>query len=163
MNDVLRDEIVAEINEAFAGVCRGSTTLHEALVLDAQGSEDERKAARARDTEQRWQDVPDAVIESHHSILRFLCPESFRYYIAAYMVWSLRHHRESESLTSDFTIYALSPRFQMADKFASFSPAQARAVQRYLQFMAEHGEDYSDDKQARFALKAYWNDAVSES
>jgi hypothetical protein len=109
VNDALRDEIIAEITEAFGGVLRGRTTLHEADVIDEYGSEEERRAARARDTEQRWQDVPDSDIESYSSVLSFLCPESFRYYVAAYMVWSLRYYRISDSASSDFTIYALNP------------------------------------------------------
>jgi hypothetical protein len=170
MNDSrveLCDEIIARITAAFSGVPRGGITLHEAVVIDHYGSDAERRTARARDAERRWQDVPDTVIESHPSVFSFLCPESFRYYIPAYMVWSLRYHRISDSLSSDFTIYSLTPtrdkgqdRWRL-ERFEIFSPAQARATWRYLQFMAECSDGYADDTQARFALKTYWNDAAN--
>jgi hypothetical protein len=166
MNDSLREEIIAEIATAFAEVCRGKITLHEAEVIDDHGSDAECDAARGRDTELRWQDVPDSVIEAHPSILSFLCPESFRYYIAAYMVWSLRFYMKSESASSDFTIYALAPnsgtpldRWKL-ERFTLFSAQQARAVQRYLRFMVDHGDGCADSSQAELALQAYWNEAA---
>jgi hypothetical protein len=164
MNDALRDEIIAGITEAFTGVRRGDITLHEADVIDECGSEKDRRTARARDVEKRWQDVPEADIESHSSALSFLCPESFRYYVAAYMVWSLRNYRTSKSASSDFTIYALMPNTNKAidewklARFTLFSPAQARTIRRFLEFMVEHGDGHSDATQAKLALDAYWNE-----
>ena len=164
MSDLLRNEIIADITAAFSDVRRGSTTLHEADVIDSCGSDAQRRAARSRDTESRWQDVPDADIESHSSALSFLCPESFRYYLAAYMVWSLRHYRTSDSASSDFTIYALTPNTnKQRDKsklsrFALFSPRQTMAVRRFLEFMIEHGDGCADDTAAKLALDAYWNE-----
>jgi len=81
MNEALRDEIIADITAAFRDVRRGGITLHEADVIDRCGSDSKRRAARARDTEARWQDVPEEDIQSHPSALSFLCPESFRYYL----------------------------------------------------------------------------------
>jgi len=166
MNDTLRAEIIVEINTAFAKVRRGNITLHETEVIDSYGSDKERRTARRQDTELRWQDVPAPVIQAHPSALSFLCPESFRYYIAAYMVWSLRHYNTSDSASSDFTIYALAPntnkppdRWKL-ERFSLFSPLQARAVQRFLHFMVEHGDGRADTSQAELALRAYWNEAA---
>ncbi len=162
MNDALRDEIIAEIGAAFANVQRGATTLHEADVIDHCGSEREQRAARARDTERRWQDVPDADMASNPSALSFLCPESFRYYIPAYMVWSLRHYRTSQP---DSVIYALTPNTNKTkDKkklaaFAMFSLQQREVIRRYLEFMVEHGDCHIDDTAASLALESYWKNA----
>ncbi|PWU10334.1 MAG: hypothetical protein C5B50_25730 [Verrucomicrobia bacterium] len=162
MNDVLRDEIIAEITAAFSGVARGDTTLHEADIIDRCGPDSARRAARARDAEKRWQDVPDTDIEQYPSALSHLCPESFRYYIAAYMVWSLRHYRTSGSASSDFTIYALAPNTnkpkdkRALSRFENFSTRQAQAIRRFLEFMVEHGDGLADDAQASLALDAYW-------
>ena len=166
MNDSLREQIIAEINAAFDKVPRGQITLHEADVIDDCGSDKDRRKARRLDIESRWQDVPASVIEAHYSVLSFLCPESFRYYIPAYMVWSLRYYKMSQSISSDFTIYALTPntnkpldKFSL-QRFSLFSPPQARAVQRFLQFMVDHGDGHADDSQAQLALNAYWNQAA---
>ena len=166
MNDALRNEIITEITRAFANVRRGDVTLHEARVIDSCGSDKKRRAARSLDTESRWEDVPAAIIEAHPMILSYLCPESFRYYIAAYMVWSLRHYGSSCSDSLDFTIYALTPDTnKLQDKwklerFSIFSPAQARATQRFLRFMIVEGDSYTDTYQAELALNVYWNEAA---
>ncbi len=166
MNNLIRDEIIAEIAAAFSDVCRGDITLHEADVIDDCGLDSMRRAARARDTEKRWQDVPDADIESHPAILCFLCPESFRYYIAAYMVWSLRHYQISNSDSSDWTIYALTPNTnkpldkRTLSRFAIFSPQQSRVIRRFLEHMVDHGDGYAHSAQAKLALEAYWYERV---
>jgi hypothetical protein len=163
MNDALRDEIIAEITAAFSGVRRGEITLHEADVIDDCGSDTARRAAHARDTEKRWQDVPDADIESYSAILCFVCPESFRYYIAAYVVWSLRNYRSSRSITSDWTIYALAPNTnkdldeRKLTRFNMFSAEQARAIRLFLEYMVEHGDGHVDATVAKLGLEVYWN------
>ena len=69
MNEDMPDQVIAEIDKAFDGVKRGAVTLHEADVIDRYRSDKECKAARAQDTEGRWQDVPEADIETHPSPL----------------------------------------------------------------------------------------------
>ena len=162
MNDALKKEAIAEITVAFSGVRRGEITLHEADVIDDCGSDSKRLTARARDNEKRWQDVPDADIETHPAALCFVCSESFRYYIAAYMVWSLRNYRVSKSDSSDWTIYALAPNTnkpldkRTLSRFDMFTPQQTRAIVKFLEFMVEHGDSYADEAQAKLALEAYW-------
>jgi hypothetical protein len=166
LSDKLRDEIIAEINVAFENARRGKITLHETEIIDHCGSEKQRRKAQRLDTESRWQDVPASVIELHYSALSFLCPESFRYYLPAYMIWSLRYFKISHSASSDWTIYALAPNTnkpldkRTLERFSLFSLAQKRAVQRFLQFMVDHGDGHADSWQAELALNAYWNEAV---
>jgi hypothetical protein len=103
------DEVIAAIRTAFAGVPRGAVTIHEAEVIDEYGSDAERAPARRLDTEASWDRVPDADIEACTTALCHLDPEGWRYYGPAYMVWSLRHYRVSNSIVSDFTIYTFDP------------------------------------------------------
>src|SRR5215210_2470119 len=87
-----RAALVVEISAAFDGVSReGGTTLHEAEAMDDWKSPEEQRAARRLDPETRWQDVPDADISACCSALSFLNERGFRYYIPAFMVYSLRH------------------------------------------------------------------------
>src|SRR5207245_238190 len=83
--------------------------LHEALVIDEYGSQQERSAARGLDTERSWEDVSEADIERSDSALSFLDPIGFRHYLPAYMVWTLIHYADSDSMSVDSTIYALDP------------------------------------------------------
>jgi hypothetical protein len=156
------DAIIEAIRRAFQGVPRGAVTLHEADVLDACGSEAERRKARRLDLDERWDQVPDDDIEEYPNILCFLDPEGWRYHIPAYMTWTLLHFRESESFTTDATIYTFDPylghrqlRAHSEARFRLLDEAQCRAVCRFLRYMAAQ-EDYADVSQARHALDAYW-------
>ena len=90
----LRQEVIDAITGAFDGVWReDGVTLHQARVLDDYGDEEEQAAARKKDKDTRWQDVPDRWIERDlANTLPFLCPKSFRYYIPAFMIWSLKNY-----------------------------------------------------------------------
>ncbi len=161
--ELLKERLIEEIRQAFAGVSReDGITLHEANVIDLYGSDVERAAARRLDRDERWEDVPDDLIESHPSILTFLDAKGFRYYLPAYMVWALRN-LGSDSLSVDFTIYALSPsrlpgfRRWSLERYGIFNSGQATAICRFLRFMADCSGGDADDRVARKALDRYWN------
>ena len=161
------EQIVSEIEQAFGSVTRGGgVTLYETDVLDSCGSEKERIKARKKNTEKRWQDVPDQDIEDHQSALCFLDPEGFRYYLPAYMRWSLRHFKSSDSLSSDSTIYALGPSGNKGvtdwnrARWGVFTQRQCQVILSYLRFMIEQGEDHADSVMAELAINAYWNQFI---
>ena len=155
------ESIIAAIEEAFAGVARGSVTLHEAEIIDDYGTAAERLHARARDPEVNWPDVPDSSIQECPAALSFVDPVSWRFYLPAYMRFGLRHLREPRNSAIDHAIYSLTGggpqlgEFQ-AERFQTLSEAQARAVRRFLAFASENGQ-YCDDSVAREALEAYWD------
>ena len=61
--------LIDEITSAFQDVRRGNgVTLHEATVIDSYGSMEERAKARKKDTERRWQDVPDRDIANTDAV-----------------------------------------------------------------------------------------------
>ena len=155
--------IIAEIHRAFADVSReDGVTLQEALVIDEYGSAEERLAARERDTDRRWEDVPEHMIGEHDSVLCFMDPKGFRYYLPAYMVWSLRNYETSETWSHNHPICSLalsdsdSPRKWEIERFVLFDEEQARAIYRFLHFMAQRDELSVCVDEARKALDAYW-------
>ncbi len=165
ISDKINAALIEQITTAFQGVTRGKgVSLHEADVIDAYGSSKERAKARRLDTDTRWQDVPDADIEQYHWILSFLDLQGFHYYVPAYMVWSLKYYKTSESASSDRIIYALdlylSTSKEMIEfrqsRFAVFTPEQCAAICGFLRFMAEHNDGYADGKAASEALEGYW-------
>ena len=160
--EALRRQIIAEIREAFGQVSRGDgVTLHEAAVIDAYGSDEERSAARALDHDRSWQDVPDQLIEDHEDTLCFVDPKGFRYYLPAYMVWALRHLETSDSWSVSHPIYSLTfsgyEGFRECEfeRFRVFDDKQSNAICRFLRFMADQ-EEFVDAGQARKALGGYW-------
>lgn len=156
--------LIEEISSAFNGVSReNGVSLHEAEVIDAYGSDAERAEARKQDTDCKWQDVLDEDIENHHSILSFLCPKGFRYYIPAYMIWTLKNYKTSGSSSVDSTIYAfdLSEDQDMQEwamsRFSILTPEQSKAICHFLRFMVEHGDGHADDYVAQRALDNHWS------
>lgn len=156
------EAIVAEIRTAFCDVQRGETTLHETDVIDDWGTEEQCAAARKHDTESHWNQVPDEDIDAYPNTLCFLDPVSWRYYIPAFMIWTLRNCLSSNSLTSDFTIST----FDLSDEHASLSELemerfgmltdqQSRAVCKFLRYMAGD-ENRGDCLVANEALRKYW-------
>jgi len=160
----MKEELVIEkIDKAFSDVLRGKgITLHETDVVDCCGSAKERAKARQLDTEERWQDVPDNDIEIQYSALCFLDPEGFRYYLPAYMRWSLRYYKSSDSLSSDSTIYSLGPSGNKGvtdwnrERWGVFTPRQCQVILDYLELMAHDEEGYADTFAAELAINTYW-------
>lgn len=158
-----RDSVIREIDAAFSGVRRDDgISLYEAAVIDDHGSVDERMRARARDTEECWQDVPAADIECYYYILSFLDADGFHYYLPAYMVWSLRSFETTDSLSVDHTIYSLArhaepelAEWQM-ERFSAFTSEQAKAILSFLRYMAQQSRSQVDTDAASAAIADYW-------
>ena len=95
----LRDELIAEIERAFDGVSReDGITLHQAEAMDDYYKPADRVAfARLKDRESRWQDVPDRDIERYRVILSYADAKALRYYLPAYMRWTLRFGEAADS------------------------------------------------------------------
>jgi hypothetical protein len=148
------DDIIRAIEAAFAGVGRGRVTLHEAEVMDAYGSEAERGEARRRDREDDWTEVPAASIEECPTALSFLDPESWRFYLPAYMRLALLRLGQQHNDAIDQAIYSLDG--GTPERFRILNPAQARAVRRFLAFAAEH-EAHCDATVAKQALDTHWS------
>jgi hypothetical protein len=150
-----RDELIKEITSAFNGVSReGGTTLHEAMAMDERESDDEQRAARHLDVDRSWQDVPDADISDSCSALSFLDGKGVRYYIPAFMIYTLRHwgHDENEVLSSCryHLLHERSKSLRKSDPASiaernNFTDAQCKAVARFLRFIIEFDESKADE------------------
>jgi len=102
-----REELIAEINAAFAGVTReGGVSWSESEVRDHYGTIEERARARARDQERSWEElVDDPAWHPDPGVggLSFVDPIGFRYYVPAAMTRYLRGEGEF-SLASYLTL-----------------------------------------------------------
>ena len=156
------EAVIAAIRKAFAGTRRGAITLHEAEVIDSYGDDDQRARARRLDTESSWERVPDAAIEECQWALSHLDPLSWRFYVPAYMSWSLAHFLTSDSIVSDFTIYTFLINEDderlvayAQERFRTLDAAQSRAVCQFLRYMAAN-DSRCDGNAARRALEQTW-------
>ena len=156
--------LIARIEKAFAEVRReGGITLAECRVMDRRGSEADRKKARAQANDKRWQDIPDAELEKYDQALCFLDPKAFRYYLPAYLRWSLRHLETSKSNLMNAAIYALSPSANQGvsqhnlECWLLFSPEQSHVIYKFLRFIAARCDGPVDTFMAQLALEAHWH------
>lgn len=156
-----QDELLAMIEEAFDGVKRDDgISLHQAVVIDDYGSQEEFDAAAKFDTETRWQDVPDADIASNTSIFCFLDPIAFRYYLPASMSWAVTNFAQDENDCSFYTYLAVLPSVAPREvgrnigtlfdldnfiKEHSFTLLQVKAIYHFICFMAIKAEFGMDE------------------
>jgi hypothetical protein len=93
------DDVIKEIEAAFLGVPIGQLTLHEADLMDSYATDAELRAARERDPERDWRDVPDASLKVCSYALSYLDPLSWRFYLPALMRYALRAAAEAGGVT----------------------------------------------------------------
>ncbi|MBV9787195.1 MAG: hypothetical protein JOZ51_03410 [Chloroflexi bacterium] len=167
--DDMSERLNLEIREAFAEVTRGAgVTLHEADVLDLYGSNEERLAARQLDTDRHWYEVPDDLIARKSSALSFLDAAGFRYYLPAYLSWTLRNYDSSDSNSIHSLLFDLALRPWQEDRthhestararFGLLTTIQSQVVCRALRFLVAYCYPCVDTKLAQTALDQYWGD-----
>jgi len=156
----LEQHVIKTITTAFASVSRGIYTLRQARVIDDYGTPKQMREAGRLDTDTHWTEVSDEDIKHHTDIHTFLDDASFRYYIPAYMVWSIKNYNGDNTISCESTIRALildpwgneeSRRADIA-KFQMFDQAQSAAVLAFLRFM----NDIDGATNAILAIEKYW-------
>jgi hypothetical protein len=167
------DELLDVIEKAFDGVEReDGVTLHEAVVIDNYGSQEEFEKAGSYDTETRWQDVSENDLAENPQFMTFLDAKGFRYYLPAAMSWSIRHGVDSLS-DSIFYYFAVLPTVAPRDNGRglgeafdidgfiaehSFTPDQVRAIYKFLCFMAIEADHGMNEDEYAAVLK--WKNAA---
>jgi hypothetical protein len=153
-----RSALIRAIHEAFRHVRReDGVTLHEAH-LELTGSERQRLRARARDVDTHWTEVSADAMASRSSVFSFFDEKGFRYYLPAYMTWTLNNLRDCTSVAPEMLLYAL--REPKLISFDIFDDRQSTAILRFLQFVAMHAADFGDDflgEAAQEAIDSYWS------
>ena len=148
--------LIAIIHRVFAGVqLEGGTTIHEAD-LEGIGNTQAQMEARAKDPETDWKDVPDWKIAQFPDALSFFDLKGWRFYIPAYMCWTLKNWRTCQSHTANFTIWGFDPNpctEWAVRRYQTLSDEQAKAVFLFLDFFRK----YSGEPEPNQAILAYWD------
>ncbi|MBX7104707.1 MAG: hypothetical protein K1X57_11540 [Gemmataceae bacterium] len=170
-SDEVRKSLIADIEVAFADVKReDGVTIHEAEIIDRYGSDEEQQEARKLDTETRWQDVPDDVMDWHSGFC-FLDLKGFRYYLPAYMTWILKNLYTRKYNSGDSLIYSLvrigdrheewhcwanvPEAYRNPDCACRFTATQRDVVRRFLEYIVLYEPDSSDENAASEALQKW--------
>lgn len=158
-----KDAVMAQIAAAFDGVSRaGGVSLREGRVIDDYGTDAERDAARLLDTDTCWQDVPDDDLNTYGMSLSFVDPIGFRYYLPAYLCYSLRLMSKGVGVHSmlfhlDMQGRDAGIREMLFKRFGLLTPAQGKAVGSFLQYIAAQGDEFDREDAARI-FRDYWNE-----
>ena len=156
-DDELREiaELIEQIRIAFVEVTLGKgESLHQAHLEGAYWDDALWLAAKEKDPETRWQKVPDWKIESGASTLSFFDPEGWRFYIPAFMCWTLRNWRTSDSITSDSILWNLANTGEHWERrYRLLDCDQCEAIFDFLTFF----DRYSGQDDADKAIRAYWH------
>jgi hypothetical protein len=154
-----RDEIIREIESAFAGVTLGDGIgVFEAWAIDRNASDKELKKARERDCRNDWKEISESDLEEHYSALCFMDDDGVRFSLPAYMRFALRNYDKSQSLSVDAAIHALERGLVPAvNGLTIFTASQQAAIARFLRFMVvDVGDDWVDADTASAAYELFW-------
>jgi hypothetical protein len=120
---------------------------HERIALhECEECEEIRQSFRGRTPDT----LPDETIHSHFGSLPLLSPEAFRYFIPAYMRYSLEH---PDSTVAQFILYRLAPQdFDDFDseRFRLFTPRERGAVIAFLEFLKSKQIEGDEEDQREY-------------
>ena len=150
--------VIDQIERAFSNVTlEAGVSLHEADVIDGYGSDDERKKARAGDEKEDWQHISEEDIARYQHVLCFMDAEGLRFHWPAWMVFTLRRYKTSDSLSTDSIIYSICRSAADYNTRALLSEEQRNAIIGFLEACLDLG-DWLDADQIPGALEAWRGD-----
>ena len=102
-----------------------------------------------------WRDVPEHELETYHWGFTHLDAESRRFYLPAFLAYSVRRLSRGESLVINACLNNLRPPDRVPSRFSTLSDCQRRTVVSVLEFLAFDSEsDFTAD--ACQVLEEYW-------
>jgi len=156
------EDLIEIIQKAFHGVEQPKDiTLHVAEAHDYYDYENNDKH-RAKDYIGDWEGVPDEHIHECKHALSYVDKVGIRYYLPAYMIWTLRN-LSSDEYDLDHALYTLdnSPNDPQLseyhkERFLLFNSEQMKACALFVKFCAEDEQDYTDSYFAKKKYDRYW-------
>ena len=138
------DDLIAEIESAFADVrLEDGISLNMTEYNDSGGSNPRYLERAKHDERDDWRRIADETLENFRVTFSFTDLKGYRFYLPAYMIWTLRHHRTSDSPIANSTIYALDPDSYQFDEipFTSwFTATQLSVIGKFLAYCRDDDE-----------------------
>lgn len=158
-----KEQLLIQIQRAFGKVTRSDgISLHEATAIDDYASDAIRKAARLKDVDTHWSEVPDEHIAANYSVFSFLDIKGHVYYAPAYMSWLVRTGYDTQSNSVECAQYAFDPRgkYEGNRRYTPdemFTPEQCACIAQYLLYIYEVLDGDSCCSTAKEYLDSYWS------
>ncbi|NLR73647.1 DUF6714 family protein [Leeia aquatica] len=158
------NQLAAVVRQVFHAVPeRGEgPTMREADVIRQHGEDSPRReSAKALDNDRRWWQISDASFERYPGIFPWLDDQGFRYYLPAYLTWTLKYpDRAQNSAVTRALVQALLLPVQWdkvdacKKRFALFDLKQAHCIADWLDWRIAEGGPEAEE--AQLALERYW-------
>ena len=148
------EKLICSIREAFRDVTlEDGVSLNMTEYNDSSGMVDRFRQLAATDEREDWQKIEDKTLEQFIVTFSFTDWKGFRFYLPAYMIWTIRHP-DSHCIIGEFTIYALDPD-KISDLYRKtvdniLNRRQIEVVAHFLQYCIEVSE--GDDVDAAMNL-----------
>lgn len=141
--------ITQEIKTAFGGMPYPGT---ERIMNDLKGYDPERKQIREEFSRyEDWQDVPRELLLYERDALSFFEPQGFRFYLPAYMLFSVEDYEGAdtipESIVHSLTLPDAGTELYefVRERLVLFSEEQRKAVLHFLEYLERcHAEDFTE-------------------
>ena len=177
-----RSALLEDIASAFARTRRDpDQSLHQAQLCDrgmsnpASGAE--WRAAGERDPETNWSEIPGVAIDECDAALSFFTPESWRFYLPAYLCRSLFHFSAPRfevgmlgSVLFQLTLLESTDQYKL-ERYNLLSEGQRQAVLHFLQIIEREAlllveatnRYWSTYDDAKNALHSHWHAEARET
>ena len=144
MTNTRKNELIAMIEEAFSDVrLEDGISLSMTEYHDSGGSVSEYAERAKFDERDNWHNISGETLQDFIVTFSFTDLKGFRFYVPAYMIWTIRNHRTSDSIICDFTIYAIDPdHYLFCDvEFTTwFTKKQVYAMIEFLEYCTKNGD-----------------------
>lgn len=146
MSKTQEEKLIERIQSAFSNVkLEDGVSLNMTKYNDSGGSSQEYLTEAIVDERNDWQAISDETLEQFNVTFSFTDVKGFRFYLPAYMIWTIKNHAISDNIIADFTIYALKPDhhvFKQAkvDFYDWFTAEQLDSIIAFLKFCTKNYE-----------------------
>jgi len=131
-------DLIEQIKSAFADVkLDDGVSLNVTEYYDSGGTVEAFREKAKFDERLNWAAIPDETLEQFTVTFSFTDLKGYRFYIPAYMIYNVRNRETSNSIITEFTIYALDiDRYQFRDSpFVDFfTTSQLEAICSFLEW-----------------------------
>lgn len=110
MSKIQEEKLIELIQSAFSNVkLEDGISLNMTEYNDSSGTRPEYLSKAIFDERHNWQAIADETLEQFRVTFAFADAKGFRFYLPAYMIWTIKNHAISDNVIGNYTIYALRP------------------------------------------------------
>ena len=134
-----REQLISEIKDAFRGVTlEDGVSLNMCKYKDSGGSAKKYLELAKNDERNDWTALLEGDLLTRFQVtFSFTDGKGFRFYLPAYMIWSLRNFENSDAYIIDGTVSGINSEFRKDIKNL-LSEQQLAVAEKFLEFAVTH-------------------------